>query len=293
MNPLKKAVDSWFGRGEASITIPPMDGAFRPNDLLDLASSNLEAPAPDCLAVTSHGVIVSSDLSLLRADKPGGEAIASFDMAISALTGLPDGGAAVGLIDGRIVFVGGERGGTTLAKNPGVACITALAPASDGALLVANGSATNGPAAWKRDLMEKNASGSVWRIDRQGAASCLAGDLAYPYGLLEDAGSIVVSESWRCALTRIFSWRRRSQRAGAGEPSRLSEPPVQGRRQDCLARAVCAAQPACRIRPQRKRLPRPHDPRNRRRLTGSRLVFARAQRRWSRRNRAASNSSAC
>ena len=169
MNPLKKAVDSWFGRGEASITIPPMDGAFRPNDLLDLASSNLEAPAPDCLAVTSHGVIVSSDLSLLRADKPGGEAIASFDMAISALTGLPDGGAAVGLIDGRIVFVGGERGGTTLAKNPGVACITALAPASDGALLVANGSATNGPAAWKRDLMEKNASGSVWRIDRQGA----------------------------------------------------------------------------------------------------------------------------
>jgi hypothetical protein len=37
MNPLKKAVDSWFGRGEASITIPPMDGAFRPNDLLDLA----------------------------------------------------------------------------------------------------------------------------------------------------------------------------------------------------------------------------------------------------------------
>ena len=132
MNPLKKAVDSWFGRGEASITIPPMDGAFRPNDLLDLAPSNLETPAPDCLAVTSHGVIVSSDRSLLRVDKPDGAEIASFDMAISALTGLPDGGAAVGLIDGRIVFVGGERGGTTLARNPEVACITALAPASDG-----------------------------------------------------------------------------------------------------------------------------------------------------------------
>jgi hypothetical protein len=204
MNPLRKAVDSWFGRGEASITIPPMDGAFRPNDLLDLAPSNLEAPAPDCLAVTSHGVIVSSDRSLLSVDKPGGAEIASFDAPISALTGLPDGGAAVGLSDGRIVFVGGERSGATLAKNPEAACITALAPASDGALLVANGSATNGPAAWKRDLMEKNASGSVWRIDRQGRASCLAGDLAYPYGLLEDAGSIVVSESWRCALTRIF-----------------------------------------------------------------------------------------
>ena len=55
MNPLRKAVDSWFGRGEASITIPPMDGAFRPNDLLDLAPLSLEAPAPDCLAATSHG----------------------------------------------------------------------------------------------------------------------------------------------------------------------------------------------------------------------------------------------
>ena len=41
MNPLRKVVDSWFGRGEASITIPPMDGAFRPNDLLDLAPLSL------------------------------------------------------------------------------------------------------------------------------------------------------------------------------------------------------------------------------------------------------------
>ena len=31
----------------------------------------------------------------------------------------------------------------------------------------------------------------------------LAGDLAYPYGLLDEAGSVVVSESWRSALTRI------------------------------------------------------------------------------------------
>src|ERR1700691_1616459 len=162
-----------------------MDGAFRPNDLLDLAPSNLEAPAPDCLAVTSHGVIVSSDRSLLRIDKPDDAEIASFDTPISALTGLPDGGAAVGLIDGRIVFVGGERGRTTLAKNPEVACITALAPASDGALLIANGLATNRPAAWKRDLMEKNASGSVWRIDRQCRASCPVSDRGYTPRLLQ------------------------------------------------------------------------------------------------------------
>jgi sugar lactone lactonase YvrE len=204
MNPLRKVVDRWFGRGEASITIPPMDGAFRPNDLLDLAPSSFEAPAPDCLAVTSQGVVVSSDRSLFSVDRPSDAELASFETPISALTGLPDGGAAVGLIDGRIVFVGGQHGGTTLNENLEVACITALAPASDGTLFVANGSATNGPGAWKRDLMEKNASGSVWRVDpRNGAYTRLAGGLAYPYGLLEDAGSVVVSESWRSALTRI------------------------------------------------------------------------------------------
>jgi hypothetical protein len=106
-------------------------------------------------------------------------------------------------------------------------CITALAAARDGALLVANGSASNGPLAYKRDLIEKNASGSIWRIDPESAVRTqLAGKLAYPYGLLEETSSIVVSESWRCALTRI------SPRVGGrnepvleslpGYPSRLS-----------------------------------------------------------------------
>jgi hypothetical protein len=75
---------------------------------------------------------------------------------------------------------------------------------SRGALLVANGSASNGPLAYKRDLIEKNASGSVWRIEPDAVARRqLAGNLAYPYGLLEEIDSLVVSESWRCALTRI------------------------------------------------------------------------------------------
>ncbi len=204
MNPFKKTVDRWFGRGDASIAMPPMDGAFRPNDLLDSAPPIIEAPAPDCLAVTSQGIVVSSERSLVSVDKPGSAPLASFDVEISALAGLPDGGAAVGLVDGRIVFVGGRYGGMTIEASREVTCITALAPAQGGALLVANGSASNGPAAWKRDLMEKNASGSVWRIEPTSRAhKQLAGNLAYPYGVLEEADSIVVSESWRSALTRI------------------------------------------------------------------------------------------
>jgi hypothetical protein len=54
--------------------------------------------------------------------------------------------------------------------------------------------------------MEKGASGSVWRLDiATGGRTQVAGDLAYPYGLIDEGDSVVVAESWRSALTRIFA----------------------------------------------------------------------------------------
>jgi hypothetical protein len=194
-------LDRWFGRGDSSITTPPMDGAFRPNDLLDAAPVVLEVPKPDALALTMRGLLVSLGQSLERVDKLEDRTVASFDAEISTLTGLPDGGVAAGLVDGRIVFIGGRNDGKTIA---GPRCMTAPAPARDGALFVASGSAAHGPTDWKRDLMEKGASGSVWRLDlATGERTQIAGDLAYPYGLIDEGDSVVVSESWRSALTRI------------------------------------------------------------------------------------------
>ena len=118
MNPLRRAMDNWFGRGEASITVPPMDGAFRPNDLLDSAATVLETPEPGCLAETSWGLVVSSGRSLFSVDRPDGAPVASFDAEISALAGLPDGGAAVGMIDGKIAFVGGQRRAQATGRQP-------------------------------------------------------------------------------------------------------------------------------------------------------------------------------
>lgn len=97
MNPVGKAIDKWLGRGDASITMPPMDGAFRPNDHLDAALNIFETPAPDSLALTSQGALVSSERSLFRVDKPDHKPVASFDVTISALAASPDGGAVVGL----------------------------------------------------------------------------------------------------------------------------------------------------------------------------------------------------
>jgi sugar lactone lactonase YvrE len=204
MTVLSKALAKWFGRGASSITTPPMDGAFRPNDLLDAATTVLESPAPDDLAETAQGLVVSSGRLLLRADSPGDAPVAEFDAEIGALAGLPDGGLAVGLVDGRIVFVGGQYGGKTIATRPEVKCITALTATRDGAVLVANGSARYRSDDWKRDLMEKNATGSLWRLEPASAGwTQRAANLAYPNGLLDDGDSIVVSESWRCALTRV------------------------------------------------------------------------------------------
>jgi len=207
MNRLTRAVDRWFGRGEFSVTVPPMDGAFRPNDRLDAAAIALELPAPDALAITSRGLLVSSDARLFDVGRPSAGALV-FEAEITALTGLPDGGAAAGLSDGRIVFTDGR----TIPAHPEIRCITALAPASDGALFVANGSSAFSPHEWTRDLMATTPTGSVWRLDSAtGRAIQLAGALAYPHGLLDEGGAVVVSESWRSALTRISP-------GGAGRP---------------------------------------------------------------------------
>ncbi|TIN57111.1 MAG: hypothetical protein E5Y29_32150, partial [Mesorhizobium sp.] len=46
-----------------------------------------------------------------------------------------------------------------------LSCITALTFLDSNTLLVANGSASVPASGWRRDLMQKSVSGSVWRLD--------------------------------------------------------------------------------------------------------------------------------
>ncbi len=77
---------------------------------------------------------------------------------------------------------------------------------------------------WKRDLMDRRASGSVWRIalaDPARTATLLARDLAFPYGLAAGRdGALLVSESWRHRVVALD--------AGAAKPPRevLSDLPA-------------------------------------------------------------------
>jgi hypothetical protein len=194
-----------------AVTIPPMDGALRPNTALDDGAVELlEAAAPDNLATAGGQVFYSTGNDLLRLPAPGGTAaaVARFDAPVSALACSVDGAIAIALDSGRILLNGGAADGKTLepAAFSGLACPTALAFEDAGTLLVCQGSSAHRASDWVVDLMSKNASGSVWRVDLAvGRASKLAGDLAFPYGVLANApgGGVVVSESWRHRLVRI------------------------------------------------------------------------------------------
>src|SRR5690606_35641995 len=53
-------------------------------------------------------------------------------------------------------------------------------------------------------LMERNASGSIWRIDlERGEANRLADGLAWPAGLVVTGQRMVVAESWRHRLITL------------------------------------------------------------------------------------------
>ncbi|MFZ5526522.1 MAG: strictosidine synthase [Pseudomonadota bacterium] len=201
--------DALLGRGDHAVTVPPMDGALQPNQALETARGLLSIDQPDNLAAAGDAVFLSSGQALYRWD--GGaspcEVVKTFPAAITCVAALPDGSLVVGTESGEISFLGGDQDGRTLTQLGDYRsfCPTAIISAGGGQIIVAEGSAHHRPGAWRRSLMSRDRSGSVWRLDpKGGGAKCLAHSLAYPSGLsLHPSGGLVVSESWRHRLLRV------------------------------------------------------------------------------------------
>ena len=196
-------------RGGESTTVPPMDGALRPNQLIETAPLLAEAEAPDNLAVANGRAYFTSGDRLLALE-PGGagaSTVATLPAPVSALAIHADGAMAFGLDDGRIVLKGGKWDGKEIRQcgDRPAKCPTALIFEDADTLILCLGSQHNAPRAWKRDLMERRASGSVWRVLLDSdTAECLADGLAYPYGVVRHAaGDFLVSESWRSRLVAV------------------------------------------------------------------------------------------
>ena len=203
---LARAMDRIRGGGEASVTVPPMDGALRPNFRIENAPVLHQIEAPDNLACYGGRVLFSSGPYLLELQSQGGEPtiVEQLTSEITCLAAHSSGALAIGLARGGIVLRGGAHDGKvvdTMSGRPIVAA-TAAAFADADTLFVCLGSQQFTPADWKRDLMSKNSSGSVWRVELKNLnATCIADDMAYPYGVAITArGEVIVSESWRHRL---------------------------------------------------------------------------------------------
>ncbi len=209
MGPLRRTFDRFRGAGGAAITLPPMDGVILPNQAIEEAASVLAVEQPDNLVSDGRRILFSSGKAILAfdpaAETASADILATFDSEVTCLAADGEGNLAAGLNDGTILFATGPSQGRRLS-DPGArpSCPTALH--FDGeALIVCHGSRRNPPLAWKRDLMERNASGSLWRIDlATGTPTCLAQGLAFPYGVAPGpAASYAVAESWRHRIVAI------------------------------------------------------------------------------------------
>jgi hypothetical protein len=191
-------------RGKA-VTIPPMDGAFRPNRALDECDTAAEIEAPDNLCFDGDRVLFSSGQDVFALPVSGGAGLAHlarYDRPVTALA-VRNPLRATALDDGSIVV---EQGNRMQTFNPpdGFACPIALAFGDSNTLFVSHGSSRHRACDWMVDLMEKSEAGGVWKIDiASGVHTCLARDLAFPYGILVGASGLVVSEAWQHRLSRI------------------------------------------------------------------------------------------
>ena len=215
MQALRRRLDALWGRGEASITIPSMDGALRPNSILDRAPALLSMPSPDNLVQGADAIYFSTGRDVFALAGAGMQAGAKprhvFEKTVSCLAAHASGALAVGTA-GALSVHGGRYDGKTFAQlgTQPLLCPTALSFDGPDALLVCLGSRTSPPGEWKRDLMQRNRSGSVWRLnlaDESGV--CLADGLGFPYGVLVAAsGAVTVSESWLHRLVLVKAGAR-------------------------------------------------------------------------------------
>ncbi len=202
---LKDFTDRVFGRGDAAITVPPFDGALKPNQLLEEAAVVCELDAPEDLATDGQAVFVADGARILRLDAGGPVEVAAAGGTITALACLPGGGFAVALDGERVRLMGGVHDGRTWDAAGGRAfkAVNALSAAPDGGLLATDGSQARPYAQWSHDLMELGRSGRLIQLSpADGGAREIASGLAYAFGACAADGTAWVCESWRHRVMR-------------------------------------------------------------------------------------------
>jgi hypothetical protein len=217
--------------------IPVLDGAFSPNQRLDLArqlGGEIERP-DDCAPGPDGALYVSTENQILRCsgrDFEKRETFAAFDGPVGGLAWTPN---------GRLLACVSKRGLVALSPSgnivarleavngESIACPLSVAIAPDGAIYLTDGSRANPPELWLADLMQNRpASGRLIACNPAlGEASLRADELAWPLGVVvsPDGKDVWVGESWAHRLTaypRTGGPERALVKNGAGYPARLA-----------------------------------------------------------------------
>jgi len=221
-----------FADRGAGISVPPMDGVFKPNGRLEEAERIAVLSDVDNAVSTATGLLVGGGRRLYRLASPGDgtvpEPVAEFGGPVTFLAAAADGRLAVG-VEGEGVRLGSLDGGWTAAATPEGArdCAVSGAFAPDGTLYLCVGSTTLPASAWKRDLLSRGASGAVHALAPDGTTRRVAGDLAFPYGVVvRPDGTLHVAESWRHRVVAVDPGGAASPRPVVADlpayPARLS-----------------------------------------------------------------------
>ena len=203
----KRAYAAFRGFDDETGSAPMMDGPLRPNALLDAAAVALSLVDVDNLTQHRGGLFCSSGSQVLRLTPQDGALAASdaraFEQAVTFVAAGPSDNLAIGL-DGRgVLILEGPHAGKMIAEARGQRLCSPTAGLFVDAdrLVVANGAEGRTAADWKRDLMERGSTGSLWLIDlstSEATAVQLGKNLAFPTGLAHAAdGRLHVSEAWR------------------------------------------------------------------------------------------------
>lgn len=207
MNALSQFFDRFLGRGDWAVTVPTLDGPLLPNQGLEEAETFASLANSDNLVRTDKGVLASSAAALVRFSTDGhAEILQEFPGEITALAHAR--GMTALAIDGKgVVIRGGLHDGREATGDEALrlSCVTALTFLDSNSLLIANGSASLPASGWRRDLMQKNASGSLWRLDlKSGRLELIRDGLAWPAGIATTGSNrIYVTEAWRHRVLAI------------------------------------------------------------------------------------------
>lgn len=204
MNRLMRVWDNLFGLGDAAVTVPPLDGPLRANQKLDDASARYPLNQVDCLAVVSKTLYASSkNIIYTFMDNQDWEVHSKYQSDIASILAINEDGLAIALVTGEIFIQGGVFDGRKYKTSKKLNCITALA-INDTHLYIANGSNSNTSDNWQIDLLARNATGSIWRIDLEtNETTCILEGLAYPAGLVIDGENLVYTEAWKHQIVSV------------------------------------------------------------------------------------------